>query len=195
MRSNISFYQLTGLVFLLFLSGLLKSVAQQYTLDNIRSVTILTGTTNHKDWQLNVKEHKGSLLLENNGTRVLSSLYVEIPVMSLKGNKKGMEKDAYKAMKAETHPNVSFSLTAPVALEPSVDNTYNIIARGDLSISGITKPIELRFTLTRTTNGVDLEGEKSIDMTEFGIEPPKAFWGLLKVNKEVTVKFTTTFLK
>lgn len=195
MRRNIPFDQFMALVFILFISCLTESAAQQYTIDNIRSVTTITGTTNHKDWQLQVKQHKGSLLLENKGTRVLSSLYVEIPAMSLKGDKKGMERDAYKAMKAEIHPNVSFMLTAPVELEPSIDNSYNIIARGDLSISGVTKPIELQFSLTRTTNGVDLQGEKSIDMTEFGIDPPKAFLGMLKVNKDVRIKFTTTFLK
>lgn len=195
MRSNISFDHFMVLVFAFLLSGLLKSTAQQYTLDNIRSQTIITGTTNYKDWQLQVKEHKGNLLLENNGDRVLRSLYVEIPVTSLKGEKKGMEKDAYKAMKAETYPLVSFTLTTPVKLESSIDNSYNILAQGNLSIAGVTKPIELQFSLTRTTNGVDLEGEKSLDMTDFGIEPPKAFLGILKTGKEVTIRFTTTFLR
>lgn len=59
--------------------------------------------------------------------------------------------------------------------------------RGDLSLHGVTKPIEGDVTLRAIDDEtVEVEGEKVIDLRDFGLEPPKIL--MLKVYPDVKVR-------
>ena len=59
--------------------------------------------------------------------------------------------------------------------------------RGDLSLHGITKPIEGDVTLRAIDDEtVEVEGEKVIDLRDFGLQPPKIL--MLKVYPDVKVR-------
>jgi polyisoprenoid-binding protein YceI len=59
--------------------------------------------------------------------------------------------------------------------------------RGELSLHGITKPIEGDVTLRAVDEKtIEVEGEKVIDVRDFGLEPPKIL--MLKVYPDVKVR-------
>ena len=62
-------------------------------------------------------------------------------------------------------------------------------ATGEITISGVTKPIEFAVTLRSSGGGVRAEGEAQIDMTDFEVAPPELWLGMLKVGKDVRIEF------
>jgi polyisoprenoid-binding protein YceI len=59
--------------------------------------------------------------------------------------------------------------------------------RGDLSLHGVTKPIEGDVMLRAIDDvTVEVEGEKVIDLRDFGLQPPRIL--MLKVYPEVKVR-------
>lgn len=175
-----------------FFLGILSVTAQTYTLDNGNSEVTIFGTSNIHDWEIVVEEQKGSLTLEEGTDLKLTAMEISIPVESLKSGKSGMDKNTYKAMKADDYAEVTFTLTSPATLSGTGNGSYKVNARGNLTISGVTKATDLVFNLKKTASGVKLNGEKSLDMTTFDIEPPSALMGTIKTGKDVTLKFNTT---
>lgn len=179
------------LVILIFTLGLSTVTGQTYTLNNDNSEVTIFGTSNIHDWEIVVEQQKGSLTLEEGNTPVLKSMEITIPVKSLKSGKSGMDKNTYKAMNADDHANVTFKLTQAATLTAAGNNLYKVTARGNLTISGVTQATDLNFNLKKTASGVELTGEKSLDMTTFNVEPPTALMGSIKTGKDVTLKFKT----
>ncbi len=62
-------------------------------------------------------------------------------------------------------------------------------ATGTLTIAGVTKPVALDLQLAPASAGMRARGETIIDLTQFGLKPPVIFDGLLKVGKDVRVRF------
>jgi polyisoprenoid-binding protein YceI len=59
--------------------------------------------------------------------------------------------------------------------------------RGDLTLHGVTRSLEADVTLKAIDDKtIELEGERSIDMREFGLNPPKLF--IFRVYPEVQIK-------
>ncbi len=57
---------------------------------------------------------------------------------------------------------------------------------GDLTFKGVTRQYEDEMTLEAMDGMVILAGEKTFDVRDFGMEPPRIL--LLKVEPHVTVK-------
>lgn len=61
---------------------------------------------------------------------------------------------------------------------------------GALRIAGVERNVVVHGKVLRAENGqLMLAGDREIDVRDFGIQPPKRFFGLLRVRKEVTVHF------
>jgi polyisoprenoid-binding protein YceI len=59
--------------------------------------------------------------------------------------------------------------------------------RGDLTLHGVTRSLEADVTLKAIDDKtIELEGARSIDMREFGLNPPKLF--IFRVYPEVQIK-------
>ncbi len=93
-----------------------------------------------------------------------------------------------KALKAETHPAIAFTL-ASYDLEKSAD-TLRINLTGDLTIGGTQKTITLQALAKDGGDGtLRVEGTHELRMTEFGLKPPRLMLGTLKVHDKVKVGF------
>lgn len=112
-----------------------------------------------------------------------AKLTVKVPVASLKSSSKSLDKNLRKAMKAEEHPEVLFTLESYKAEGASVQAT------GTLTIAGVSKPATVKGTLAEKDGKLVLEGDHSLKMSEFGIKPPKMMMGAVKVADEIAVKF------
>jgi len=103
-----------------------------------------------------------------------------------------MDKNTYKALKADDHPDITFVLTAPIkAIQVG---THVIAAKINLTIAGVTKAIEMPVTAIAAAHGnILFEGSKAIKMSDYGIKPPVALFGTMKTGDEITIKFKTVF--
>lgn len=82
-------------------------------------------------------------------------------------------------LQAGRHPRITFVSTA---VEPQADG--GVVVRGDLTLHGVTRPIELHAR----RDGDHLAAEIDLDQTQYGIRPFTAMLGALKVQPVVRVR-------
>ena len=110
---------------------------------------------------------------------------IAIPAAKLTSPKEGLDKNMHKALKAEQHPDITFSLkriepgAAPGALR----------ALGTLRIAGVDREVALVLKTVHKDSTLSVKGELPLLMTDYGIAPPKAMLGMLKTDPKVTVTF------
>jgi len=158
----------------------------------------IKGTSNLHDWESTVKElrAKGDISLQQDKFTALNALSVEVPVKSIKSTKGSiMDNKTYDALKADNHPNITFKLEGVTPIKAQADG-YTVTASGNLSFAGSTKKVEL--TVKGKSNGdgtITFSGSQKLKMTDFGIKPPTALMGTMKVGNEVEVVFSVTMKK
>ena len=115
---------------------------------------------------------------------------VQVPVVSLRSDKDGLDKNLRKAMKAEQFPNVRFVLKKyTVAPASAAGDTVAINAEGSLTVAGQERPITLAARAYPAGEGVWLVGSEKLLMSEYGIKPPTMFMGTLKVRDPITIEY------
>lgn len=62
-------------------------------------------------------------------------------------------------------------------------------ATGTLTILDVTQSVRVPVTLTPSGQGAAIEGEVSLDMTTYGVEPPVVMLGLMKVGPQIRIQF------
>ena len=91
-------------------------IRNTYTLSSGYSVTI-EGTSNVHSWieKVGTVSGKGTVNTNSDGSFDLETLVIKMDVHSIKSDKGSiMNNNTYKALKAEEHPQIIFSLTTPI---------------------------------------------------------------------------------
>lgn len=115
---------------------------------------------------------------------------IAIPVKTLTSPKDGLDKNMYKALKAEQFADITFALTR---IERRGDAPGAFRGLGKLTIAGVSKDVALDLTVQRKDAALVVRGELALLMTDYGITPPKAMLGMLKTDPKVTIAFETVF--
>ncbi len=108
-----------------------------------------------------------------------------------------MDRDLQKALLAEQHPKIIIDLLEAQHKQGDLKNSesgwFDVEARVNLTITGVTKEKRIKAQARRISdNQFALKGSEAIQMTEFGIDPPTAMFGLIKVNDLITFHFDLT---
>ncbi|MCS7037001.1 MAG: YceI family protein [Saprospiraceae bacterium] len=164
------------------------------------SSLLLKGTTNVNKFTCACEDQFGFQELEVEAGHATSKFYnARLSMTTRKFNCKNgqMERDLQKALKAETYPKILIDLTearySPEHLKKNDTGWFDVEARVVLSIAGTTKEKSIQAQAKRISeNRFVLKGEKAIRMTEFGIEPPTAMFGLIQVDDLITFHFDLT---
>ncbi len=112
---------------------------------------------------------------------------VVVGVTGLHSGKDGLDKNMYKSLKAEKNPEIKFHLGNYAAT--SADNGAKIDAKGTLTIAGVERQVPITVTAVKDGQNVRLKGNVALQMTQYGITPPKMMMGAIKVADAVTVSF------
>ncbi len=121
--------------------------------------------------------------------KALQKVQVKLPVTSLKCGHGGMEKNMYKALKADKAPAISYILGSFEA-QPGAAKDFTVKTVGKLEVAGEERTVTMDVTAERLADGtVEAKGTVPILMTDFGIQPPTAMFGALKTDNKVIVKF------
>jgi polyisoprenoid-binding protein YceI len=87
----------------------------------------------------------------------------------------------------EKYPEIVFRSTE-VKGKSSANNQYDVKIKGNLTLHGVTRPIEIPAKITLTGDDLRAVGEFSIDRSDFNVKATSAVHGLVRVRKKV--KFT-----
>lgn len=158
----------------------------------------IKGTSNVHDWDETIQKAtgNGSFSMNDDGSMNILSVQVTIQCIDIKSTHGSiMDNKTYEALKAEKNPTITYKLLSPVNnINPSTAGT-SIAAKGQVTIAGVTKAIDLQVKVQSGPSGsLIFEGSKTLKMTDFGVSPPTAFMGAMKVGDEVVVKFKATML-
>lgn len=121
-----------------------------------------------------------------------SNALLDLSVGALDCGNKLMNKDLYKTLKGDEHPKIRIELLQVKQLDDSILDQPGAWANQNveaaLTIAGVRRNLELSVRAQRTGNGrFRFVSDKNILMTDFGLTPPKALMGTIKVNDLIRI--------
>lgn len=121
--------------------------------------------------------------------RGVTAVELTVPVAKMRSGKDGLDKNMRKALVAEKHPDIRFTMSAYELSADAPAGTTTVDARGKLTVAGAEREVRLPVTVKRDAAGVRMTGEVTLKMTEFGIKPPTMMMGAVKTGDPVVVHF------
>ncbi|MFD2533311.1 YceI family protein [Gracilimonas halophila] len=166
--------------------------AQNYSIVVDESEVIIDGTSNVHDWESKAEQFSGTATIEIEDDSLISSisaLEFNVVVDGIKSGKGGMDNKTYDALNKKKHPNINFVLS-----EVTNISANTLTANGELTISGVTKTIQMEVEYEILPDGsVLFKGTQPITMTDYDVDPPKAMFGAIKAGADVEVIFDAKF--
>ena len=159
----------------------------RYMFDEIQII----GKTNVNDFHLKYHEHE-FCTIENKLQGGHSSLGINIPANQVEAESKMMLNDFLDLVHADKYPTINIEIAhEEIQLSSTeVSSLKNI----ELSMNGITKQFQCKtYSEPCYANQWCLTGKLEIRLTDFGINPPRKFFGLLKVKDEIFINFRILF--
>lgn len=120
---------------------------------------------------------------------------ISVPVDSLHGDSAGMDHDMRQALKAGEHPFIQFDYQrverATVISDPANHQSeLKLRVSGNLTLAGVTRPIAMDAIVRRDSRRhFRAEAQATLMMSDFGVTPPVALFGLIKAGDKVHVVF------
>jgi len=156
--------------------------------------TVVSGTSTLHDWKMESSQGECTAIFTLDAAGQLNSLTAlrfTMPAQSLKSEHSGMDKNAYKALKTDKSPTLTYQLTT-ATLTP--DGTVKCM--GKLTLAGAVQETELTATAkVNADKSITVKGSKKISMKTFNIAPPSFMMGTVKTGNDVTVSFELTLKK
>ncbi len=192
MRKAFAVCSLAGMTMAFFTVD--AQVKNTYPISKDYTVTI-QGTSNLHSWNETVEKVSGNVVVNWNkdGSFDVNAITIKMDVHSIKSDVGSvMNNNTYKALKADSHPEIIFALNAPVKNNQIKSDEMTIAAKGSLNIAGVTRPVDMMVkVLIRGNRKLIFEGSQTIKMSDFDIAPPTALFGTLKTGNEVAINFKT----
>jgi len=186
---------ISSLCALIFFAG--KPGFNKYVLSPDYVVGI-DGTSNLHDWKEKVEIVKGEAEVKwyKDKSFDLNALNIRMHVRSIKSDKGSvMDNNTYKALKANDHPEIIFTLINPIASINPISQQKTISVKGSLLIAGVKKSISMQVKVfMKDQKKLTFEGSYKLKMTDFNVDPPGAFFGTLKTGNEIELNFKTNFI-
>ncbi|MFO7658975.1 MAG: YceI family protein [Bacteroidales bacterium] len=119
---------------------------------------------------------------------------INIPVKKFKTNNSLIYQDFLSLLKANTYPDIIIGIGSVQLkkFQEGNNNTYQPIA---ITLAGVTKEYLVACNLSACSdNEIYVRGYKKIRLSDFYLDPPEKFQGLVKVKDEVLINFGFVFL-
>ena len=191
---RLKFFSFLGISMLL-ITGVFAQV--KYSNKNIANLTV-SGTSTLHDWDMKTAQGSCEATFSFNAAGALtavSGLSFATVAKSLKSGHDAMDKNAYKALKLDKNPSISYVATAGNVSALS-GSDFLVKTKGKLTIAGATLDVEVDATCkVNADKSISVMGSKKISMKEFGMTPPSFMLGTIKTGNEVTLKFDLSLNK
>ncbi len=163
---------------------------------NKKSVLKLEGKTNVNGFTCGCKETFQPQQLiakpQSDGNLSFSSASLNLKIKSLDCSNKLINKDLQKALNAAEHPNITIELEK---VEQDKCNRLTELkdwvilkALTNITLNGISKEYWISITAKKyAANQYRFIGAKTLNMSDFGVKPPRAMMGMIKVQDAITI--------
>ncbi|GAB4231262.1 MAG: hypothetical protein Tsb0034_03480 [Ekhidna sp.] len=190
-------------ILILLLVGVSASTAQNQAVTNYHKVEIkasfisIHGETNVNKFncEVNKPSLNDSIVVKNiwsNQKLEFQGLKLIYKVGDFKCGIRAMEPDFRELLKAEEEPFVVLQLNA-ITLHPNNDafERLDVEADVDIFIAGVRRQIVVQHgqVINHSSAHMTFKGDKQLLMTDFDIEPPAKFLGMVKVANDIRVEF------
>lgn len=130
-----------------------------------------TGSSDHLTGMIDFREN-------------LVDFYLDLETLDTGNNMR--DNDMYKTLNVEEYPFAEFTGSLQTPFDTSSTSEQEVTVEGEFSIHGITQTITVTGTLQNVENGIQLNAEWILDITDYNIEPP----GILfyRVEDEMDVR-------
>ena len=179
---------------MLFLFCFVASVQaqQKYEIVEDAGFLVLKGTSNSSDWQLKSNELEGDaqFVINEGELKTLSRVIINIDASTIGNDEnKRMTKKAHKTLLVNDHPIVTF-----FAYGFSQTGNGPKKIKGSVYLGG--KNVDILFDFI--TRGQDeimwIMAEADAKFSDFGLEPPTDFGGLVQCNDEIKIEVQLPFV-
>jgi hypothetical protein len=130
----------------------------------------------------------------------LATAELSVPVVSLQGSSRGMNRDMYSALKSQQYPLIQYRLEKvedtqirqdPITGKPEI--LLNVT--GVLTVAGVERTLITAVSIRRDAGQNYLvHAQTPIQMTDFGVTPPTALFGLIRAQNSMSVIFDLDFV-
>jgi polyisoprenoid-binding protein YceI len=160
----------------------------------------LSGTSTLHNWIMDTQIFTGEAQFGfKTGTsdqlNSLKSLSFKLNVKDLKSGEKGLDKNAYKALKTDQYKDILYKLSSAVIM-PEKDGKFLIKTKGNLSIAGVTKDVSMDvYAVINKDGSITCTGSDKLLMTDYQVKPPKFMLGAMKTGDAITLNYTIVYKK
>jgi len=163
------------------------------------STLVIRGTTNVNEFKC-VLDETDDVSSFSNYSLTDSSILLDNAIMTFQvdnfdcGNK-AITKDFRKALGSRDFPKIMFKIRRIyITNEQRLQEKSTVKSEVSITIAGVRK--DLRMNLQRfllEDSQIRYSGEKSLLMSDFGVNPPQALWGVIKARDDIDVSFMIVF--
>jgi len=175
--------------------GFTVPLSKTLKIDKQKSKITVKGTSNLHEWEESVTSFDGELNVkkEDNIITSYNASTLNFYSKSISSSNSIMDNKTQDALKVDKFPIINFK-SQQIREVKDLKGKKQIVVIGNLTMAGITKAMEVDGISSILPNGgVYFEGKKEISMTDYGIDPPTALLGTLKVGNKVTIIFNIYF--
>ncbi len=179
------------------------SAASSQTLYKLQPASTIEvdGTSTMTDWTMPASGFSGQLTWSKEPAKTtyealkMVSASLSVPVRSLKGRDNTMDDKTYAAFKVEENAEIKFVMTSVVAPRGFAHGA-ELTMVGQLSMAGVSKEIRVPVVISHHADGsFSFAGTANLNMTQWNMVPPTAFFDSLVVGEEVAVRVKLIFAK
>jgi polyisoprenoid-binding protein YceI len=157
----------------------------------------LEGSSNVRDWRCNATTLDASVDLDDAGSRAsepagithLRHVQVRVPTRGLTCGRSQMDNIMYKALHADDEPDCR-DIVGRFDVVSRSGRDHELVMQGTLRVAGQERWVRLPIEVERLHDGtLRARGALPILMTDYGITPPTVFFGVLRTENRIVVKF------
>jgi hypothetical protein len=155
----------------------------------------VSGTSTLHDWTMkSVKADCSADFTINSQGQItgVDGLVFTTPATSLKSDHTSMDNNAYKALKTEKNPMISYTVNS-INVAPAEAGGVVVTCRGKLSIAGATRDEDIvALCKLNPDNTISVTGTEKISLREFSVDPPTFMLGTIKTGNDILLAFHLT---
>lgn len=131
--------------------------------------------------------------VENWNGKDVDDLVVNVPVVNLDGGKDKMNRDLRDALEFEEYPEIAFRWDS-INFVGETDMGRKAEVTGRLKIAGVEREVSFQtYIYLNEWLQIVVRGNVPVNMIDYGIEPPRALFGLIKTDENVEIVYELYF--
>jgi polyisoprenoid-binding protein YceI len=162
-----------------------------YQFNNAESTMTVYGSSNVRDWTMDVSQINGSVVLGNSSDALpaIQQIRVEIPVEQMVSEKDRLQRHAHEALHKEDYPTISFA-SSNIEVTQAEADSFSVVANGKMTVKGNTQSVELTAKGAQRSDGtLHVIGEHELTLSTYDVERPSLMFGAIKVDDPIRIGF------